>query len=368
MSGFAKRILRMLHAVRKKHQTLKRGKKYRKRDAFVLKSDIRGFPEEVSAAAVSSVWSRYEKISPKWAQYYWSLNGIASPYYIPSDFWFSKMCRTMNSRDRFGWPLFQDKNYLDLFFPDVRRPEVVVRNVSGQYLDAAYRPLTSEAAAALCETEGELIVKPSIDSKGGKGIVFIHDPAEKAAAPSVLTVLQGRSGDFVVQRVLRQHPKMAELNPDSINTVRVLTLLWKGKAQVLGALVRIGTKGCRVDNPHTSNGLSCVLDAQGRMIEKAFDRNWRPFTTLPNGMAVKGFAVPYYDRIVETVLKLHYRVPHFRLIGWDMTISEEGEPIVIEANMDCPEIYFHQVGGGPLIRDPELFHEIMDFVKEQEKA
>ena len=362
MGSFARRVLRCFQALRMKRQIVKQGETYRRRDSFVLKSEIKDVPQEVSASAVESVWRKYDKISPKWAQYYWSLNGIASPYYIPSDFWFSRFCRTMNSRDRFGWPLFQDKNYLDLIFAGVRQPEIIVRNVSGQYLNADFLPITAEEAAALCEKEGEFIVKPSIDSKGGKGIEFFDCAAEENGEKTALSVLQGRSGDFVVQRILRQHHKMAELNPESINTVRVMTLLWKGKTCVLSALVRIGVKGCRIDNPHTSNGFSCVLDAEGKMTEKAFDRDWRPYTTLPNGMAVRGFEVPYYDRIVDTVLNLHYRVPHFRIIGWDMTVSEDGEPTMIEANLDYPEIYFHQLGGGPLIRDPKLFDEIISFV------
>ena len=98
------------------------------------------------------------------------------------------------------------------------------------------------------------------------------------------------------------------------------------------------------------------------MIGAAYDRDWNRHLTLPNGMEIKDFQVPFFDRIVNTVLKLHGRVPHFRLIGWDMTVSEDGEPILIEANLDTPEIYFHQLGGGPLIQDPKLFDEIMQFV------
>ncbi|MBR5094953.1 MAG: hypothetical protein IK095_07650 [Oscillospiraceae bacterium] len=308
------------------------------------------------------MWKKYGKVNPRWAQAYASVNGIASPYYIPSDFWFTKVCRVLNSKDRFGWPLFQDKNYFDVLYPGVRQPEVLVRNVSGQLLDASFRPLSTEEAAAVCEKAGEFIIKPSVETKGGKGIEFFDFSSGQDGGRSLTEILQSRGEDCVVQKVLRQHHKMAELNPDSINTVRVMTLLWKGQSRVLGALVRIGTKGCRVDNPHTSNGFSCVLDAEGKMVDKAYDRDWHPYTELPNGITVKGFEVPYYDRIVETVLKLHYRMPHFRIIGWDMTVSEEGEPIMIEANLSSPEIYFHQLGGGPLIQDPELFDEIMRYV------
>ena len=367
MGKARKHAERILKSFEKRLRLWMQVRGFRKRYAFVLKNRVPNVPEAVSDSAVRAVWNKYEDVNPRWAQYYASVNGIASPYYIPSDFWFSRVCRVMNSKDRFGWPLFQDKNYFDVFYKGVRQPEVIVRNVSGQFLDASFRPLTPEAAAALCEQAGEFIIKPSVETKGGSGIEF-YDPAqEKNAERTPLSILRKRSGDFVVQRVLRQHPKMAELNPDSVNTVRVMTLLWKGETRVLGALVRIGTKGCRVDNPHSSNGFSCVLDAEGKMVENAYDRDWRPYETLPNGIIVKGFQVPSFDRIVETVLRLHYRMPHFRIIGWDMTVSEDGEPVMIEANLSSPEIYFHQLGGGPLVQDPKLFDEIMSFVTKQER-
>lgn len=110
------------------------------------------------------------------------------------------------------------------------------------------------------------------------------------------------------------------------------------------------------------NGVSCVLTPDGKMIKTAYDRDWHPKTLLPNGQVPNGFEVPFYGRIIEAVEKLQYQVPHSRLVGWDMTISEEGEPILIEANLDYPEVYFHQLGKGPIISNPDLFDEVMGFV------
>ncbi len=363
MGSLAKRIDRALNRLDRKRHVFQQVRGYKRRYSFVLKSTVSNPPTEVSRAAVNAVWSKYGKINPKWAQYYYSVNGIASPYYIPTDFWFTRVCRSMNSIDRFGWSLFQDKNYNDLIYRGVHQPEVILRSISGQYLDADYKLLTSREALALCLSKGELIIKPSIDSKGGRSIEFINNGTEE----SVRNILEKRDGDFVVQRVLKQHHKMSELNPDSINTIRVLSLLWNGQVRILSSLVRIGVKGCRIDNPHTSNGFSCVLTSEGKMIDTAYDRDWKPYKSLPNGFVVDGFEVPSYNRIIETVMRLHPRVPHFRIIGWDMTVSEDGEPIMIEANLDTPEIYFHQTGGGPLIKDPELFKEIMDYVTGEAK-
>lgn len=317
-------------------------------------------PSSIRKQSINSVWSKYCHVRPGWAQYYWSKNGIASPYYIPSNIWFSRLCRKLNSLDRFGWPLFQDKNYLDMVFNGIRQPEIIVRNISGQYLDSEYNCISPTQATELCMDNQELIIKPSISSKHANGVEFFS--GSDIYRDKILDLFQTKKSDFVIQRVIHQHHKMAELNPDSINTVRLLTLLWNGKATLLGSLVRVGVKGCRVDNPHASNGVSCVLSAEGKMIDTAYDRDWNPKTNLPNGKSPLGFQVPYYDQIVNTVKLLHFKIPHFRLVGWDMTVSEEGEPILIEANMDYPEIYFHQLGGGPIFADTDLFNEILSYV------
>ena len=51
----------------------------------ILKYKAESPPAEVSRTAVNSVWDLYKGANCKWAQYYWSINGIASPYYIPTD-------------------------------------------------------------------------------------------------------------------------------------------------------------------------------------------------------------------------------------------------------------------------------------------
>lgn len=332
---------------------------YKKQYQNILHSRVSTPPKEATKQAVDSVWSRFADVNPKWAQFYWSINGIASPFYIPSDLWFSYICRKMNSLDRFGWPQLQDKNYLDKVFDGVSRPETVIRNIAGQFLDHDFHCISVDKAVSLCQTGEDLVIKPSISSKGGRGIEFLQGQNGKE---EILGILSRRKADYVVQKVLHQHGKMAGLNPDSINTVRVQTLLWNGEVSVLSALVRIGVKGCRIDNPHTSDGVSCVLTPEGKMIDTAYDRQWKPHGILPNGRSPEGFEVPCYDRLIDAVKNLQYRIPHSRLTGWDMAVSETGEPVLIEANMDYPEIYFHQLGGGPLIKEAALFEEVMSFV------
>ena len=329
-----------------------------------MKQRLKNVPKEMSAMAVKKVWSKYFDVDPKWAQCYFSINHVASPLYVPTDIWFTVICRRLNRIPFFRYQSLQDKNYLDTIFGDsVLCPGVLFRNINGELLDRSFNPIHPEKVIEICKGYQEVVVKPSLESKHARNISFVTQSGSLEQFVSELQkVMDYMKADYVVQTVLKQHKDMARLNPDSINTIRVLSLLWKGEVHILGALVRIGTKGARVDNPAASNGVSCVLTMDGKMTKFAYDRDWNPHTELPNGIILEGYQVPCFECLIETVKRLHYKVPHSRIIGWDTTISENGKPRLIEANLDYPEIYFHQLGDGPVFKDKDLFDEILSYV------
>ncbi len=330
----------------------------------IMKKPIKDIPDEVRADTIANTWGKYYDIDPKWAQYYYTVNGIASPYYVPSAVWFGRICRKLNRLTLFNYPAFQDKNYLDVFFADsVLCPKVFIRNINGELLDSKFNSLSFKESVDICLQQDEVIIKPSVESKHARNITFIAKTNDiERDRINLENCFREMKSDFIVQSVLKQHSRMAALNPDSINTIRVLSLLWNGQVQILGALVRIGVKGIRVDNPAASNGVSCVIAGNGTFTKFAYDKEWEPRTELPNGIILEGYSIPSYFKIIEKVKSLHLKVPHARLIGWDMSVSEEGEPMLIEANLDYPEIYFHQLGDGPVFKDKALFDEILGYV------
>lgn len=58
--------------------------------------------------------------------------------------------------------------------------------------------------------------------------------------------------------------------------------------------------------------------------------------------------------------KLAYRLCRIsRLISWDFSVSEEGHPVFIEANLSWGELDFHQMCNGPIFG--ERTHEIWEW-------
>ena len=111
---------------------------------------------------VKKYWGKYKCISPKWAWYYASKNGILDPRYIPNDLYYSKIDQHFNDR-KLGWG-FNDKNYYTKIFADVKQPETLVRIVGGMLLDEQYRLLTMEASMEIILQEKEVVCKPSLET------------------------------------------------------------------------------------------------------------------------------------------------------------------------------------------------------------
>jgi D-alanine-D-alanine ligase-like ATP-grasp enzyme len=47
---------------------------------------------------------------------------------------------------------------------------------------------------------------------------------------------------------------------------------------------------------------------------------------------LEGYQLPSYDKAIEMVKRLHLKLPFFNLVGWDVAIQENGEPVLIEFN------------------------------------
>lgn len=164
---------------------------------------------------------------------------------------------------------------------------------------------------------------------------------------------------MVVQHVLKQSPFMDQFNPTSLNTIRVTTLLFKGKVIPLGALIRMGAPGSKLDN-YTQGGAVLGVDVKTGICNKwAMTHDLQRVTTLPSGLVLdaEDLHIPNFDKIVEAVVRMHYLTPYNRLISWDMALDENNVPTMIENNF-AGSLQLHEAVGGPLFG--EYMEEILD--------
>lgn len=166
------------------------------------------------------------------------------------------------------------------------------------------------------DTHAKVMVKPT-SASSGKGI---HVYKGEESADELI------SGKALLEEFVTQHHKMSELNPSSVNTIRVYTILDKNSTpHILSASIRVGGVNSEVDNFH-SGGVGYPLDvehgvvmAAGRAItgEKCL---YHPGT----GAKMIGFEVPNWDGLVEYINRATQVIPTAKMIAWDVAVLEDG--------------------------------------------
>lgn len=264
-------------------------------------------------------------------------------YYLPDTF-YNSFVDDYFTNPQHSKPC-DDKNLYDLFFYGVKQPKTVFRKVYGMYLDEKYKEISLKDAINRSRDVGEVVLKICRFSSGGKGVLFWNPSVD--GEDELISFLKS-SNDILCQAAIRQHPELSILNPSSINTLRMLTFFFNDKVYMLSSFIRFGAEGSRLDNIH-SGGYACGIDCDGRLKEMAFDIAGTKIDHRPQGMCLNQIKVPNYDKCVELVTDLTRRfVTISRLIGWDIAIDEEGNPIVIEFGPTYCGSNFHQLCNGPI--------------------
>lgn len=299
-------------------------------------------------AAVKRVWGNIP-VDDKWFIMYNSIKREGSSHfdarYLPLnihycfiDEWFSSARKAVT---------VDDKNMYDLYFHDIRRPKTVFRKIKDRIMDENYKPITLEQAVQLCKNQKTVIIKPTVVKSGGKGIEFWK---EEDGENTLIDILNMNSS-LIVQEVIGQHPALASLHKESINTVRLMTCFFDGKMEVLSTIVRFGVGESRVDNA-ASGGMFCGVKEDGSLRKYAYNEYCQVFEKQPQGTVFADCKIPNFERCKELVLELSNRfVSNFRLISWDLSIAEDGEPVLIEMNLTYGDTHIHQLANGPLFGD-----------------
>lgn len=202
------------------------------------------------------------------------------------------------------------------------------------------------------ERNNRFLLKP-IRSSQGKGIELYN--AKEIDIDSFFSRIS--SGQFILEEYIIQHPSLAEINPSSVNTIRLATVRLDDHVHILqGGALRCGGQDAIVDNFHhggyaypidIANG---VVDGPGRMLNKT-ERVYRHPTT---GKEMLGFQIPNWDAVIDTVKRAAMVMDNVGYIGWDIAVLSDGCEI-IEANVNYPDTDVHQLDGCNVYDDIRSF-------------
>ena len=259
------------------------------------------------------------------------------------------------------WATFflQHKCNLKYIIPENNRPRTILQKIDGHYVSEDNTEMSKDEAKKLLESKEEFICKVAMGTGGGKGVQKVN--MTKQTDPQLTLEQLLKPEDLIFQEVVSQSKFMANLNPDSVNTFRLLTLNINGKCTVLSSFVRMGAKGSFVDNLCTGGGALVGVNQDGYLHDFGIRKDYSKCYETPTGLPFKGMQVPDWNYIKEKVIGFHQHIPYANLIGWDITVDKEGEPVVIEINLDGAEIEAHQIFNGPVFGD--RFDEVRQYIE-----
>lgn len=278
-------------------------------------------------------WKQFKVTIPKkyWFRLYCNKARPFSPKYIPDNLWFRDIVPHFNNLI-FAKAL-QDKCLHNVLFPDIKRPVTLVKNIAGVFYDDKLNLLSEEDAVARCRNAGRVLIKPSVGSGQGHGI-FFYD-SDSFSEDDVRKLFHSCGENFIVQEKMGQHEVLAQLNANSLNTIRLVTFLYKNEVRILTAILRVGGGSNEVDNT-SQGGYKSTIQPDGRLSRLGTTKingRWEYVETYPSGIRFEDVVIPSYDRIRETVCSHAAKMSHFKIIGWDIAVDPEGDPVLVEYNV-----------------------------------
>ena len=179
----------------------------------------------------------------------------------------------------------------------------------------------------------QIIVKP-LDSWCGHGVQKCFVPDEITEQKRLFDTLVKDYSAFLAEECFQQHKAISKLNPDTVNTLRVISIAdSKGEIHIPFASVRIGREGAVVDN-FCAGGMAASIDtSSGLVVSAAIDGAGKEFLIHPDtGTSIIGYSIPYWKEVLETVRSAAKRLTGIRFIGWDVVIREDGRICLLEGN------------------------------------
>ena len=190
--------------------------------------------------------------------------------------------------------------------------------------------LESDAFLAFINAHHSFIFKP-VFAALGHGIRVIHSKEPSEAKAQLADLFHSGIKAFVLEELIVQDNTMASFHPQSVNTLRIATLRFNDRIEIIHPRIRLGRGEAVVDNAG-SGGIIGNIDLSSGVIYAACDKKGTSYEYHPDtNVKIVGFKVPRFDEAVQLVKQLAQVLPKVRYVGWDIALRPDGW-VMIEGN------------------------------------
>ena len=182
-----------------------------------------------------------------------------------------------------------------------------------------------EEFKAFIQKHREFILKPINGSMGaGVSLWTVDEEVSDQYVRQLLKLfIKKNKNGFVLEEKIFQVPKMAELHPKSVNTIRITTVRFDNRIEIIHPFLKFGRGNSIVDNGG-AGGILATLDENGK-IKAAADEDGISYTRLDDiGLDIIGWQVPCWQEAIDFAKQLATVVPSNRYTGWDLALMDNG--------------------------------------------
>ncbi|MBR4901114.1 MAG: hypothetical protein IKZ46_09265 [Victivallales bacterium] len=244
--------------------------------------------------------------------------------FVPEEEWYL-FCDRMNQEENLR--LFKAKVLTyGIFKPFYRREVVGFDYFEGNSINDLISKYKDEFIAFV-RKHRTFIVKPMLGSLGaGVALWTVDETCDDAYLKKLLKSFLKKTrpqGGFVLEERICQAEEMAKLHPKSANTLRMTTIRYDDRVEIIHPVLKIG-RGDSVADNGMAGGILTTLDENGR-IKAATDKNGILYKRLDDiGIDLIGWQVPRWREAIEFAKQLAMVMPSNRYTGWDIALTPSG--------------------------------------------
>lgn len=322
--------------------------------------------DKTEIKAHQNLWKSLQShINPVWYKVYAVTTGRRDPNFVPEDVYYNIIEPRLNNKQLSKG--FSDKNLYDTIYDARLLPKSILRNIDGVFYNEKFESVTISNDDDLHRNiigNDEIIIKPSIDSGGGRDVkLFSSNNGRYVNSENLILTLEyldfAFKRNFIIQEKIQQHPFFMKFNKTSVNTIRVFTYrsVINNSIEVLHVLLRIGKANSITDN-QASGGFSCGI-TYGIINSYAIDKYGMKYKNVNSINLYTKLEIPFYNEIIKYAKNIASHNYYARLLGLDFCIDAKGNVRLIEINNINNEINFYQMNNGPLFG--QFTDEIIDY-------
>lgn len=271
--------------------------------------------------------------------------------YIPESIYIPEIEYFLNYFSRSYNETIEDKNIIQLIASgiNIKTPIKLFSNVEGLITDSRGNIVSEEKMINTLLEMKEFFIKPTKDTGGGNGCMWIKCSSigvDQNSGIDILNIIRRMNNNYLIQECIKCHPSISKIYSRSVNTFRILTYRWKNSIKISPVVMRIGTGGMLVDNA-SLGGVFVAINDEGEIVSNALNKYGDKYETHPDtNVYFKGYKIEYFNKVIEAALNIHSSLPQIGIANWDFTIDEDGDAVLIEGNIGFGGIWVFQMAHG----------------------